>query len=129
MSPVSAPRVKMSTSAPPPAKKPKATPLLWMWTRLIAGRNPCVAPSGMLAMTACLVTRSRMSTTATRARTRPKAIARWTRVDLTEVGMAVVIGSAADGIDHQRLDDVQDDDRDHRRQVECAQRRDELAKH
>src|SRR5947209_5916382 len=106
----------ISTTAPPPAKKPNATPLLWMWTRLTPGRNLCVVPGGMPAITACLVTRSAMSTSATSTATRPNATARWARVDLTvrRLDMPVRIASAADGMVHQRLDDVEDDDRDHR---------------
>src|ERR1700727_3077904 len=128
---LSAVRVRTSTRAPPPAKKPKATPLLWMWTRLTAGRNFWLVPTGMSAITACLVSWSSTSTTTTTTPTRAKATARWARVDFTAAGLDIVVtvGSAADGIDDQRLDDVQQDDPDYGGEVERPERRDELAKH
>src|SRR5215475_4024257 len=121
---VSAVSVRMSTTAPPPEKKPKATPLLWMWTKLIAGRNFCVVPTGMLAMTACLVSWSRMSTAATSTPTRAKATILWARIDFTAVrlDMVVTMLSAPDEFDDQRLHDVEQDDRDHRREVERPDR-------
>src|ERR1700743_1552611 len=126
---LSAVSVRMRTKAPPPAKNPNATPLLWMWTRLTAGRNFWVVPTGMLAITACLVSWSRIRTTTTTTATRAKATARRVRVDLTAAPLDIVVtvASAADGIDDQRLDDVEQDDGDHRREIEGPDRRDELA--
>src|ERR1700742_575368 len=102
-----------------------------MWTRLTAGRNFWLVPTGMSAMTACLVNWSSTSTTTTSTPTRAKATARWARVDFTAAGLVIVvtIGSAADGIDDQRLDDVEQDDPDDRGEVEGPEGRNELAKH
>src|SRR6185437_13209242 len=83
----------------------------------------------MLAITACLDSWSEMSTTTMSRPTRAKAPTLWARADLTAARLDIVVtrGSAADGIDDQRLDDVEQDDRDHRREVERPDRRDELA--
>src|ERR1035437_7170563 len=52
----SATRVTTSTTAPPPARKPNATPLLVTWTRFTPGRTLWASPTAIPDRTACLVT-------------------------------------------------------------------------
>ncbi len=73
---VRAARVRISTSAPPPEKKPKATPELRTCTSWTPGRNLCTSPSSMPFTTRCLVIRSTMITAAATASARRNATLR-----------------------------------------------------
>src|ERR1700722_10340971 len=116
----------MSTRAPPPAKKPNATPELRTWTSFTPGRNLCTSPTAIPETTACLVIRSTTRTIATTASARANATRRRAGDSFAFV---VVIdidprkSGSADYVDDDPLRDVQDDDRDHRREVEVADRR------
>ena len=123
--------VTTSTIAPPPARKPKATPLLRTWTSETAGRNLCVSPTGDPGDDQVLgqaVEPEHDHQHARRARpgARARALGAAPRAAVAPVGDDRLRRvSAGDGIDHDRPHDVQDDDRDHRREVEPAHRRDQ----
>src|ERR1700751_6267462 len=118
----------MSTSAPPPEKNPKATPLFWTWTRFTPGRNLCTSPIRMPLFTALLVIRSTMSTRAMTPATRANAARRPPSALPTEASDTGALAcSALDDTDQERAHEVQDDDRHHRREVDRPQRRDEAA--
>src|SRR6201996_6504996 len=122
-------RVRIRTNAPPPAKKPKATPLFWTWTRLMPGRNLCTSPMRMPLTTARLVIRSMTNTAAmtpiARANAARRAARALTTTESPDTGALTC--SALDDTDQERAHEVQDDDRHHRREVDRPQRRDEPA--
>ena len=70
---MSAVNVSTSTSAPPPEKKPNATPVLRTSTSWTPGRNLCTSPTAIPDLTACLLIRSSTTTTTTIASARRNA--------------------------------------------------------
>src|SRR4051812_47862455 len=95
-----------------PGRKPKATPWLRVLTSSTPGSSLRSSPSTMLALTACLVSWSAATTTASTSTARSH-------------GPAARIGASAvdQVVDDDGVDDLQREDREDRAEVEPAEGR------